>query len=458
MLPAILTVGSPSEDVTPIGRMRLRLPRFPSTHPKTVIAATVVAAVGAALLAPQWRFDTNPLRVRDPGAHTVQLFEELLASGDLNPWTAEIVAPDVDHADQLAERFRRLESVESVRTLSSFVPGDQQPKREILDETAFLLHLAPASHTAGGASADQVVSSARALERALRAVDEDPTLGAAAGELARALAALLTTDDPSAVVAQLDAQLMAPMRTGVSRLGRALSPGELTQESLPPALRARMQSDAGPARVQIFPAGDLMHAGFTAGFVSDLQAVSGDVTGTSIYMIESGALIVRALQQAFGWAFAGVLLLLLLLWRRPDDALLVLVPLVLAALLTAGTSVALGLPLNFANVIVLPLLLGIGVDSGIHLVHRHRHLGDREGSGGAAGARGLLDSPTSRAVVWSALTTIASFGTLGFTTHRGMASLGQLLALGVSLTVVANLVALPALLAVLRERPHSSAS
>jgi predicted RND superfamily exporter protein len=130
--------------------------------------------------------------------------------------------------------------------------------------------------------------------------------------------------------------------------------------------------------------------------------------------------------------------LLLLLWRSVRFTAIALTPLLLGALFTAATSVALGLSLNFANVIVLPLILGIGVDSGIHLVHRHRLRLPLDAD--------VLRTSTARAVFFSALTSMASFATLGFASHRGMASLAHLLTLGLALMLVCNLVVLPALL------------
>jgi hypothetical protein len=103
------------------------------------------------------------------------------------------------------------------------------------------------------------------------------------------------------------------------------------------------------------------------------------------------------------------------------------------------------IPFNFADVIVLPLMLGIGVDSGIHLVHRARVASD--------GGTQLLGTSTARAVAYSALTTIASFGSLGFATHLGLATLGQLLTLGVSFTIICNLIVLPALIPLRPDRP-----
>jgi len=124
----------------------------------------------------------------------------------------------------------------------------------------------------------------------------------------------------------------------------------------------------------------------------------------------------------------------------------VLVPLGLAAVFTVAAAVLLDIPFNFADVIVLPLLLGIGVDSGIHLVHRARAPWD--------GEQNLLNTSTARAVAYSALTTIASFGTLGFASHLGLATLGQLLTLGVSFTILCNLVVLPSLIVLHPPTPY----
>ena len=118
-------------------------------------------------------------------------------------------------------------------------------------------------------------------------------------------------------------------------------------------------------------------------------------------------------------------------------------PLLLSSVLTAATMVLLDISFNFGNIIVIPLLLGIGVDSGIHLVHRSEQLRALGGE--------LMDSTTARAVFYSALTTTVSFGSLAFSSHRGMASLGVVLSIGMVLTVVSNLVVLPALLARSRE-------
>ena len=181
-------------------------------------------------------------------------------------------------------------------------------------------------------------------------------------------------------------------------------------------------------------------------FVDDVRGVVPEATGSAVTLLEFGRAVVRSFRQALAYAVVAVGLLLWLLWRRVSDMLLVLAPLILAGLLTAGTAAVFGLAFNFANVIVLPLLLGIGVDSGIHLVHRHRVTIETLGHAEAP-ERELLGTSTAQAVFFSALTTMASFGTLAFSAHRGFASLGLLLIIGVAYTLVCNLIVLPALLA-----------
>ena len=169
------------------------------------------------------------------------------------------------------------------------------------------------------------------------------------------------------------------------------------------------------------------------------MAVADRPTGLAVNLVEFSRVTVESLTQALTTAVGLIALLLFGLWRRAGEMALVLAPLALGASLSVGAMVAFGISFNFANVIVLPLMLGIGVDSAIHLVHRARNE--------TLAVSGLMSTTTARAVFYSALTTIVSFGTLAFSSHRGMASLGNLLVIGMVSTLLANLVVLPALLA-----------
>jgi predicted RND superfamily exporter protein len=128
---------------------------------------------------------------------------------------------------------------------------------------------------------------------------------------------------------------------------------------------------------------------------------------------------------------------LLVLWRSVWDTLLAFFPLALAAVATVATMALFDRPFNFANVIVLPMLLGMGIDNGVHLVHRHRT---------NPGEVDVLATSTARAVFYAALTTVLAFGSLSLASHRGMAAIGHMLTLGVAMTLVCYMVVLPAVL------------
>ena len=244
---------------------------------------------------------------------------------------------------------------------------------------------------------------------------------------------------------ELETRLLGRFDDPLDRLERALEAEAYEETELPEVLRARFVSASGLFRVEVVPAMDLADEAALDEFVESVRRVSEEVAGPPIGIHDSARSVVGALQQAFLSAFCVILAILVLLWRRLGDVLLVVLPLLWAGLMTGLAMVVVGIDFNFADVIVLPLLLGIGVDSGIHMVHRAR-IDNAEGAA-------LLDTSTARAVVFSAFTTIASFGSLALVPHLGMASLGQLLVIGVVWTVVANLVLLPALLALQKRRP-----
>jgi hypothetical protein len=224
----------------------------------------------------------------------------------------------------------------------------------------------------------------------------------------------------------------------MKRLRNALEPGEITLADLPAPLVGRMVAADGSARAQVYPRESLIDEMAFSRFVADVQEVAPEATGVAVSLVELANATKSSFQQALLYALIAIAALLWLLWRRISDVLLVLVPLILSSLLTCAMMVLLELPFNFANVIVIPLLFGIGANSGIHLVHRSKCV--------AGSDEELLATTTARAVFYSALTTAVSFGTLAFSSHRGMASLGIVLSIGMFLTIVCTLVVLPALL------------
>jgi predicted RND superfamily exporter protein len=192
----------------------------------------------------------------------------------------------------------------------------------------------------------------------------------------------------------------------------------------------------------VFPKGDTRRNEVIETFVDAVLQAAPDATGAPVSIRESARTIVGAFAIAGVTAVVVIAALLLVTLRRLRDVALVLAPLLLAALMSVITCIAIGLPLDFANIIALPLLLGIGVAFDIYFVMNWR-----------AGLAGPLQSSTARAVLFSALTTTTAFGSLAVSRHPGTAGMGLLLTIGLFYTVVCTLVVLPALLGPVKELP-----
>jgi len=225
----------------------------------------------------------------------------------------------------------------------------------------------------------------------------------------------------------------------IEGLRDALQAAPVTEQDLPAQITRRWKSADGQYRIEIWPKEVLDGPGPMERFVSQVRGAAPNATGGAIGYIESGHAVVGAFRQAFVYSFIAITILLLVLLRSFADMLLVLIPLLLAGLLTVAGSVLFNVPFNFANVIALPLILGVGVDYGVYLAQRGRVA--------ASSHVNLLQTGTARAVLFGALITTANFGDLMLARHPGIVSMGILLTVGLSMTLICALVLLPSLLA-----------
>ena len=453
IIPAIV-IGDSSREGR-VGRVpALRLPVFSVQFPLAVVAVATAGGLLAIALLPQLRFDQNPLHVRDPGADSVRVYADLLGDSEVSPWTLDYLAADAAEARRMAARFAELPEVDRAQTIFDYVPEDQAAKLAIIGEMALYADWDAIGRRAPPATASETREALESLRVELEASGPDlpdPELVQAAARLAEGLRSLLDRlasqppDGIDVLLADLETRLLGNFQDLLERLARAMRARPVSLTDLPEGLREVMVSAEGVYRVEIVSADDLSREGTLDRFVAAGRAVTEDIAGPAIRIHDSARAVVGALRQALGAAIVAIMLILIPLWRRLADVVMVMLPLLWAGLMTGATMVLVGIDFNFADVIVLPLLLGIGVDSGIHMVHRARihEPHDREA---------LLATSTARAVVFSALTTIASFGSLALVPHLGMASLGQLLVIGVAWTVAANLIVLPALLELDRRR------
>ena len=398
-----------------------------------ILAGCGAATVGAVIFLPAVQFDHNPLRLRDPATESVQSFERLLRDGTAFPWNMNSLADSPAAARHLSAQLEALPSVARTLTLQQLVPDEQAAKLALLEnlELFFGTTLTPAAPRTNPAETRAALS---ALLLQAQVPGTDHTRQRFADQLGR----ILDRADRTAAHNALHTVLVVPLMQQLDRLRTAIQPTPITLDTLlaEPELASQHITVDGRMRIEIYPAADLSDNAALKRFVLDVQSISPDAFGEAVVIYESGRIVVESFKRALLIAALAILLIIAALWRNIATVLLISIPIAFAALLTPVVGTLIGISLNFANVIVIPLLLGIGIDSSIHLVHRHHD----------TATTALLHTSTARAVVLSALTTLASFGTLAFTSHPGMSSLGQLLTLGIALMLLSNLLLLPRLI------------
>ncbi|SUS05729.1 conserved membrane hypothetical protein [uncultured Defluviicoccus sp.] len=437
LLPALITLMPPQRLSGPRapGRFAAAIAALTERHPRRVLAGASVLALACLVAVPRIWFDDSAFALRDPGSESVATLLDLLNDTRVDPFRAMVLAADEASAEALASRLRALPSVRDVVTLGDFVAADQADKLAILDQAALMMTAvtaapapsAPPPPAALRASLAQLAAAARAA-----AVEPRTPVSNAAGRLAAAIAA---TDWSEDAITTLDRSLVGDFPTALADLTQALNAAPFTAADLPVVLLERRRTADGRILIEVFARDDQRLQANRRRFAADVQSVAADASGESIVVTEAGYAVLRAFVQAGALAGAVIIALLIAVFRSIRAMGVIFSPLLLAAGLTAATGVVIGQPFNFANVIVLPLLFGLGVAGGIHMVLR----------GQEERAVTLLETSTPRAVLYSALTTIGSFGSLALSSHPGMRSMGVLLTVALIWTTVCTVLILPAL-------------
>jgi hopanoid biosynthesis associated RND transporter like protein HpnN len=445
LLPALVALLRPRGERAEVGYRALApLDRWLLTHRPVVIAvATLIALAGIALL-PKLRFDFDPMHLRSPRAESVATLADLAKDPTTAPDTIDVLAPSVADAARLGEKLEKLPVVDHVVSLASFVPEDQDEKLALIGDAAMLLEptLAPSTTKPAPTDAETATAMTRAAQslESAHAENAQSPFAKAASRLAASLRALAGA--PEATRDRARSLLVPALQATLDQLRTALSAEPVTLATLPDALKREWVSADGRARVEVYPKGDVSNNVALRRFVDAVLAVAPDATGAPVSIEASSRTIVDAFAKAGVLAFVSITLLLVATLRRGRDVALTLAPLLLSALGTLGTCVLIDRPMNFENIIALPLLFGIGVAFNIYFVMAWR-----------AGRVNPLQSSLTRAVVMSGLTTGTAFGSLWLSHHPGTASMGELLALSLAWTLVSALLFLPALLGPPRERP-----
>jgi hopanoid biosynthesis associated RND transporter like protein HpnN len=436
----------PAERKSPIGRvLELSL----KWHKRTY-AITLAAAIAAVALLPQVTFDYNLLNLQDQKGEAIRTFRELLAETDQSPWHAVALAKNRIEVQALAQQLAQLPEVSQVVNLLDFVPKEQDKKLPLIEEMSLTMGpiaisaaKQPTDDQAAGKQLGSLHKLAATLDRFIAERPDHPASPAAHG-LRSSLGRLLVNLDSANpnekrnVLQGVEDDLLATLPIALRNLQIATEAAPFDEETLPASFRPTWRSLAGEYRLAIYPAEDLNDSDALRRYVHAVQRVVPTATGAPMVSLEAGEAVVEAFGQAFLLALVGIIVALVILLRSVKYTVLVLIPLLLSSLFTSAFTVLLDVPFNFVNIIALPLLLGLGIDSSLHMVHRSLN--------NEVVSEVLIHTSTARAIFYSALTALVDFASLMLSSHQGTASMGILLTVALAFTLICTLVILPVLL------------
>lgn len=441
VLPALLKLLNPPGEKAELGFASMApVDAFMERHRIAIVAITLGVAVLGLPLLYFLQFDFNPMNLRSSKVESVATFLDIRKDPQSGANAVEVIAPSREAAREVEERLRKIPEASDVRSINFFIPEDQQTKLAAIQQAAKVLgptfqepKLKPPT------DAENVSALREAVGDLKKAASGKTGAGAEAMQrLASAIDRLAQATEAQRNKTQ--EVFVQPLQIALAGIGASLQAQPVTFESLPKDLVYDWMTEDGRTRVQASPKGDPNDNETLRQFAKATLAVEPTAIGGPISILEAGNTISEAFIHAGLWALISISVLLLVVLRRISDVLLTLLPLILAGVVTLEICVLLGIAMNFANIVALPLLLGVGVAFKIYYITAWR-----------AGSTNLLQSPLTRAIFYSALTTATAFGSLWFSSHPGTASMGKLLALSLLTTLAAAVLFQPALMGKPRE-------
>lgn len=441
-LPALLKLFAPRAEAVRVG-----LPggtkgdEFLHRHKRGVLVVFGVLAVAGAICAATLKFDANPLNTKDPNTESMRTLRALISDPQTNPFYADVLVANLADARSMAKTLGKLPEVAQVLSGATFVPEQQEQKLAMLAQAQTILAptlLAIANPPQTPVTASQIRAS---MTQAIAAIDKVAAKLPKDSELLAIDKVLhqLQGEDDASIMAMNEA-ITRFLPQSLQGLASSLSARPITEASLPPSIKKDWFLPDGRVRVEALPTKEVQSTKGLRQFAQAIQAVAPDAGGPAISTIATAGTIIHSFQKAAILAFIAISVILLLVTRKLRDTLLVLATLVLSALLTALLARLSGMSINYANIIALPLLLGVGVSFNVYFVMNWR-----------AGMRHFLTSATARAVLFSALTTATAFGSLVSSADRGTSSMGELLSWSLIAVLICTFIFLPALLHVVSD-------
>jgi uncharacterized protein len=446
LLPALLSLIPYKAKLSSKSSHRLVtfLSNLPYQYSKQILLFTLIILIGFISQLYRISFDINTLNLQDPENESVQTYRDLLKDSDSSPWSSILLKENRSDAITAIKEIEQLDLVDKVIWYEDLLPEDQDDKLFIIDEmNLFMGPLSTESTNTEISDTDRIIAIEKLIEKldhfSGHILDLNQELYSETRKLKTHLTSLLSQNSNNKNYISLEKQLLSNLDGRIHALNDALNAEQVELSDIPATVHDRWVSQKH-YKIEIFPREDLNDNAAMKRFVSQLQAYDNTVIGSPIINIEAGEAVITAFKSAFTYALIAIALLLLILIRVKMDAAIILISVIVGSIFTFGFMLIFNIPLNFANIIGLPLLLGIGVDSGIHIADRFRQEQVQNSN------KNIFMTSSSRGVIVSSLTTICSIGILAFSSHTGTASMGLLLTLGLSSMMVSTMMILPAFL------------
>jgi len=389
---------------------------------------------------PDLKYDHNLLNLQPKGLESVAWEEKLLNDTDRSVWFALSIAKDRDELLRRKEKFESLDSVDRVEEIASLMPISSDDKQRIIDsigqQLGKLPEAVPVIAVPSATHLGQILADSQQL-----LPTDDPTSQNIHRRIGQVREMLRGMPQPKyvAIMHQLQQQSAGELLQWLHSLQAISNPNPPIMEDLPEALVTRFVGKNNQLLLRIYPNASIWDMDALEQFVKQVETVDSKVTGQPLQTFYASRQMQRSYIHAAFYALIAVMIVLLIDFRSLTHTLLALVPVGLGMVMLFGIQGFNDIPLNPANMIVLPLILGIGIDDGVHVVHDFR----RQQKGYSLGGS------TATAVIITSLTTMIGFGALMFAEHRGLASLGRVLTIGVACCLFTSLVLLPCLLSLM---------
>ena len=461
--------------------LRSRIENIWLKRPATVTVATIVLTLLALTQFKKVYFDYDLLNMQSQGLPAVVFEQKLIHSSSNSVLFAAVVVDSTDKAVELEKKLKVLPSVAKVVSMASYLAEDSKEKLKLIGEIKH--EIAPIQFKPADPQPVKLDELSRTLYSTygyMGAAAEQVEKDEASNPPKPAVPLIQTNNTDTATLAAttpkeeppLSKQLLS-LRSAINALRRGMLSGDKTVsaeklaafqqalftdinetfqafrnqddrsglrvEDLPPALNHRFIGRTGKYLLQVYPKEDVWKRENQEEFVKELRTVDPNVTGTPVQLYEYTTLLKDSYIQAAYYALAAIIIMVLLHFRTLSSIFLALLPVAIGSIWMGGIMGLFHIPFNPANIMTLPLVIGIGVTNGIHILNRFAE--EKNPS--------ILGKSTGKAVFISALNTIAGFGSLILAKHQGIRSLGYVMSIGVAMCMIAGLTFLPAILSLL---------